>query len=201
MSFRYLLFFKPYGVLSDATDPEGRPALSDYVPVPGIYAAGRLDADSEGLMLLTDDGALAHRLTDPRYKLPKTYFVQVENVPDAAALTALRRGVPVKGELTAPAEVELLPAEPDLPPRPVPIRDHPTIPTAWLKIVLREGKKRQIRHMTAAVGHPTLRLVRAAIGPLTLHHLEPGQWRDLTAEELAGLQQSPWVETLRVSVH
>jgi 23S rRNA pseudouridine2457 synthase len=144
MSFRYLLFFKPYGVLSDATDPEGRPALSDYVPVPGIYAAGRLDADSEGLMLLTDDGALAHRLTDPRYKLPKTYFVQVENVPDAAALTALRRGVPVKGELTAPAEVELLPAEPDLPPRPVPIRDHPTIPTAWLKIVLREGKKRQI---------------------------------------------------------
>lgn len=190
MKRHYLLFFKPYGVLSDVTDPEGRPTLSGYVPVPGIYAAGRLDADSEGLMLLTDDGALAHRLTDPRYKLPKTYFVQVENVPDAVALNALRRGVPVKGELTAAAEVALLPAEPDLPARSTPIRDHPTIPTAWLKIVLREGKKRQIRHMTAAVGHPTLRLVRVAVGPLTLRGLEPGQWRELTAQELARLQRS-----------
>jgi 23S rRNA pseudouridine2457 synthase len=190
MKHHYLLFFKPYGVLSSFADPEGRPALSHHVPAPGLHAAGRLDADSEGLMFLTDDGALAHRLTDPRYKLPKTYFVQVENIPDAVALTALRRGVPVKGEMTAAAEVELWPAEPDLPPRPVPIRHHPAIPTAWLRIVLREGKKRQIRHMTAAAGHPTLRLVRVAIGPLTLRNLEPGQWRDLTAQELARLQQS-----------
>jgi 23S rRNA pseudouridine2457 synthase len=183
MSFRYLLFFKPYGVLSDVADPEGRPA-------PGVQAAGRLDADSEGLMFLTDDGRLAHALTDPRFKLPKTYFVQVENVPDGAALQRLRRGVLVKGELTAPAEVELLPIEPDLPPRAVPIRDQLAIPTAWLKIILREGRKRQIRHMTAAVGHPTLRIVRVAIGPLTARGLAPGEWRVVTPGELARLRQA-----------
>lgn len=188
MSFRYLLFFKPYGVLSDGADPEGRPTLAHYVPVPEVYAAGRLDADSEGLMLLTDDGDLAHRLTHPRHKLPKTYLVQVEGAPNAAALAALRSGVPVKGELLAAAEAELLPAEPDLPPRSVPIRHQPTVPTAWLRIVLLQGKKRQIRHMTAAAGHPTLRLVRIAIGPLTLAGLQPGGWRDLTDAELQALK-------------
>jgi len=183
-----VLFFKPYGVLCGFTDPEGRPTLADYVPVPDVYAAGRLDQDSEGLLLLTNDGELAHRLTHPRHKLPKTYLVQVENVLAAEALAALRKGVPVKGELLAAAEVELLPAEPDLPPRSVPIRYRPTIPTVWLRIVLHEGKKRQIRHMTAAAGHPTLRLVRVAIGPLTLDGLQPGEWRDLADAELQALK-------------
>jgi 23S rRNA pseudouridine2457 synthase len=186
---RYLLFLKPYAVLSDFNDPEGRPTLADYILAPGVEPAGRLDADSEGLLFLTDDGRLAHALADPRFKLPKTYFVQVENIPDAAALNKLRRGVPVKGETTAPAEVELLPTAPDLPPRSVPVRENPVVPTAWLKIVLREGKKRQIRHMTAAVGCPTLRLVRVAIGPLTIRGLEPGQWRDLRPDELAALRR------------
>jgi 23S rRNA pseudouridine2457 synthase len=186
---RYLIFFKPYDVLSDFSDPEGRPTLADYILAPGVEPAGRLDADSEGLLLLTDDGRLAHALTDPRFKLPKTYFVQVENVPDMAALKKLRRGVLVKGELTAPAEVELLPDAPALPPRSVPVRDNPAIPTAWLKVILREGKKRQIRHMTAAVGHPTLRIVRVAIGPVTLRGLDPGQARELTPDELSGLRR------------
>jgi 23S rRNA pseudouridine2457 synthase len=186
---RYLLFCKPYAVLSDFNDPEGRPTLAAFNLPPGVEPAGRLDADSEGLLFLTDDGRLAHALTDPRFKLPKTYFVQVENVPDAAALNKLRRGVLVKGELTAPAEVERLPAAPELPPRGVPVRANPTVPTAWLKIILREGKKRQIRHMTAAVGCPTLRLMRVAIGSLTLRGLAPGQWRDVTPDELAALRR------------
>jgi len=186
---RYLLLFKPYAVLSDFADPEGRPTLADYVIAPGLEPAGRLDADSEGLLLLTDDGRLAHAFTDPSFKLPKTYFVQVERTPDAPALQKLRKGVLVKGKMTATAEVELLPAAPELPPRAAPVREHPTIPTAWLKIVLREGKKRQIRHMTAAVGYPTLRIVRVAIGPLTLRGLVPGQWRELTPDELTGLRR------------
>ena len=186
---RYLIFFKPYDVLSDFADAAGRPTLADYILTPGVEPAGRLDADSEGLMLLTDDGRLAHALTDPHFKLPKTYFVQVENTPDIPALNKLRRGVLVKGEMTAPAEVELLRTAPELPPRSVPVRDNPAIATAWLKVILREGKKRQIRHMTAAVGYPTLRIVRVAIGALTLRGLEPGQWRDLTSDELAALRR------------
>jgi len=186
---RYLIFFKPYDVLSDFTDAAGRPTLADYALTPGVEPAGRLDADSEGLMLLTDDGRLGHALTDPDFKLPKTYFVQVENTPDTPALNKLRRGVLIKGELTAPAEVELLRTAPELPPRSVPVRDNPAVPTAWLKIILREGKKRQIRHMTAAVGYPTLRIVRVAIGPLTLRGLDPGQSRELTPDELAGLRR------------
>jgi 23S rRNA pseudouridine2457 synthase len=186
---RYLLFYKPYGVLCSFTDDEGRPTLGAYISMPDIYAAGRLDLDSEGLLLLTDDGALAHRLTHPDHMLPKTYLVQAEGVPDASALARLRAGVEVKGQITAPAEVELLAHEPQLPARTPPIRHRETIPTSWLRIVLREGRKRQVRHMTAAVGHPTLRLVRVAIGPLTLEGLEPGEWRDLTAEELAILRR------------
>ena len=186
---RYILFFKPYGVLSEFQDPEGRATLADYLLLPGVEPAGRLDADSEGLLFLTDDGRLAHALTDPRFKVPKTYFVQVENIPDAAALNKLRRGVLVKGEMTAPAEVELLPIPPELPSRSVPVRENAVIPTAWLKIVLREGKKRQIRQMTAALGHPTLRIVRVAIGPLTTRGLAPGQWRELTPDELTALRR------------
>ncbi len=186
-----LIFYKPYKVLSSFTDPEGVHAtLSNYIDVPNVYAAGRLDYDSEGLLLLTSDGRLAHQITHPRHKLPKTYLVQVENIPTEATLAQLRRGVVIQGEKTRPARVELLPAEPPLPPRPEPIRQRATIPTAWLKITLREGRKRQIRKMTAAVGHPTLRLIRIAIGPLTLGSLTPGQWRHLTASELDSLRRS-----------
>jgi len=184
---RYLLFYKPYGVMSHFTDRLGRFTLADYVPVPGVYAAGRLDFDSEGLLLLTDDGWLIHRLTDPRFGHPRTYLVQVERIPSEDALEVLRRGVVIKGRRTRPAEVELLTEEPDLPPRPVPIRYRKNVPTAWLRMVLYEGRKRQVRRMTAAVGHPTLRLIRVGIGPLTLAGLEPGQWRELTEEELHAL--------------
>lgn len=183
----YLLLNKPYGVLCAFTDDEGRPTLGEYVPVPGVYAAGRLDLDSEGLVLLTDDGWLSHRLTHPRYKHTKTYLVQVEGQPEAEALQALRRGVVVKGKRTAKAQVELLAEEPDLPPREVPIRYRKAVPTAWLRIVLTEGRKRQVRHMTAAVGLPTLRLVRVAIGPLEMGDLAPGEWRSLTPGELDAL--------------
>lgn len=185
-----LIFCKPYKVLSSFTDPEGHTTLSDYLEVPGVYAAGRLDYDSEGLLLLTSDGWLAHHITQPKYKLKKIYLVQVENIPTETALNQLRQGVLVQGERTRPAEVELLPVEPDIFPRSEPIRYRPTIPTAWLKIGLREGRKRQIRRMTAAVGHPTLRLIRIAIGPIALGSLTPGQWRDLTPAELEILKLS-----------
>ena len=181
--FRYILFHKPYGVLTQFTDEEGRPTLGDYIDAPGVYAAGRLDMNSEGLLLLTDDGEVLHRVTHPRWKLPKVYLAQIEGAPDEAALQQLREGVVIKGEKTAPAQVELLDYEPNVVPRAV-RRYHPT---PWLRIVLREGKKRQVRRMTAAVGYPTLRLVRVAIGALTLGRLEPGQWRNLTENERRNL--------------
>ena len=172
------------------TDPEGRATLADYIKItPEVYPAGRLDYDSEGLMLLTSDGKLAHRVAHPDHKLPKTYLVQVEHIPPETALSQLRRGVMVKGEMTRPALVELLPTEPPLFPRAVPIRVRQAIPTAWLKITITEGRKRQVRRMTAAVGYPTLRLVRVAIGPLKLEPLQPGQWRDITKTELILLQK------------
>lgn len=182
---RTVAFYKPYGVLPCFTDPEGRPTLAGFIPIPDVYPAGRLDRDSEGLLLLTSDGALAHRITDPRHKLPKVYLVQVERVPDETALASLRRGVLLQGRRTRPTEVELLPESPNLPPRPVPIRFRKSVPTAWLKVTLREGQNRQIRRMTAAVGHPTLRLVRVAVGPVTLGDLQPGQWRELKRAEVA----------------
>lgn len=187
---RTLIFCKPYKVLSSFTDAEGRPALGDYIDVPDVYAAGRLDYDSEGLLLLTSDGKLAHRITHPKHKLDKVYLVQVENIPTPAALEQLRQGVVIKGAKTRPAQAELLPAGPEIFPRSVPIRYRNNIPTAWLKITLREGRKRQVRKMTAAVGHPTLRLVRVAIGPVSLGDLQPGQWRDLSATELQKLRKS-----------
>jgi 23S rRNA pseudouridine2457 synthase len=193
---RYLLFYKPYGVLCAFTDPEyergrrdeRRETLADYVGVAGVYAAGRLDFDSEGLLLLTSDGWLIHRLGHPRFGHAKTYLAQVEGVPDAAALAALRSGVMIKGRRTAPAEAGQVPGEPELPPRAKPIRYRKAIPTAWLHLVLTEGRKRQVRRMTAAVGHPTLRLVRVGIGPLELGGLQPGEWRDLTAQDLDTLR-------------
>jgi pseudouridine synthase len=188
-AFRYLKFSKPYDVLTQFTDASGRTTLKDYVPVPGVYPAGRLDRDSEGLLLLTDDGRLAHRLTDPRFEHPKTYLAQVERVPGPEALEALRLGVELSDGPTRPAEVELLADPPALPDRPVPIRFRKNVPTAWLRLVLREGRNRQVRRMTAAVGHPTLRLVRVAIGPILLGDLQPGQWRDLEAVERGALRR------------
>lgn len=190
---RYVLFYKPYQVLSSFTDAEGRKTLAEYIPIPDIYAVGRLDYDSEGLMLLTDDGWLNHRLTHPRYEHPKTYLVQVERIPDEKALEALRQGVVIQGRRTRPAEVALL-TEGELPPIPersVPIRYRANVPTCWLRITLYEGMKRQIRHMTAAVGFPTLRLIRIAIGPLSLGDLAPGAWRFATEAELAALAR--WI--------
>ncbi len=189
MRFRYVILNKPYRVLCQFQDDQGRLTLKDYVPIPNIYAAGRLDYDSEGLVLLTNDGRLQHRLTDPRYGHPRTYWVQVEGEPTPVALEELRQGVLIQGRRTRPATVTVLPTPPDLPPREPPIRFRRHIPTTWLSLTLREGRNRQVRRMTAAVGLPTLRLVRVAIGHLQLQDLAPGCWRDLTRSELAQLQQ------------
>ncbi len=175
---RLLLFNKPYLVLSQFTDAEGRPTLADYVPVPGIYAAGRLDYDSEGLLLLTNAGWLQSQIAEPRHKLPKTYWAQVEGIPQPAALRQLRKGVILKDGPTLPARVEVI-DPPPVWPRVPPIRQRRLIPTTWLAITIVEGRKRQVRHMTAAVGHPTLRLIRQAIGPWQLGALQPGQWQEV----------------------
>lgn len=183
-AYQYLLFYKPYDVLSQFTDSEGdRLTLKHFIPVPDVYPVGRLDRDSEGLLLLTNHGQLQHRLSNPRYGHPRTYWVQVERIPDEAALRQLREGVMVQGQRTRPALVTQLPTEPALPPREPPIRVRQSVPTCWLELVLREGRNRQVRRMTAAVGYPTLRLVRAAIGDLTCQGLAPGEWRSLTAAE------------------
>ena len=181
INMRYILFNKPYGVLSQFTDEgTGHPTLKDYINIPDVYAAGRLDRDSEGLLLLTDDGMLIKRLTDPKHHIEKTYWVMVEGEPTMEKLSDLEHGIQLKGYRTLPCQVRLLPA-PDLPPRPKPVTPHG--PTAWIEIKLREGKKRQIRHMTAAVGLFTLRLVRVAIGTIQLGSLAVGKWRKLTQAE------------------
>jgi len=197
MSYRYLLFWKPYDVLcqfSPGDRPEQR-TLADYIDVPGVYPAGRLDRDSEGLLLLTDHGALQHRLCDPRFSHPRTYWVQVERVPDEDAIDRLRQGVRIQDYRTRPARVQRLEPAPELPERHPPIRFRKSVPDAWLEMTLTEGKNRQVRRMTAAVGHPTLRLVRSRIGltegsgtqHLGLEGLQPGQWRPLTAMERQAL--------------
>ncbi|MEO6543978.1 MAG: pseudouridine synthase [Nitrospiraceae bacterium] len=183
-TIRTIAFNKPYGVLPCFTDPDGRPTLAGYINLPGVYAAGRLDLDSEGLLLLTSDGILAHHIADPQHKLPKLYLVQVERIPNEEALEQLRKGVLLSGKKTRPAEVRLLADDPQLPDRPVPIRFRKNVPTAWVEITLREGLNRQVRRMTAAVGHPTLRLIRVAIGPVVLGDLQSGQWRDLMSREI-----------------
>jgi 23S rRNA pseudouridine2457 synthase len=187
-SFTTILFYKPYGVLSQFT-PEGRwDSLASFGPFPpDVYPIGRLDADSEGLLLLTNDNRLKHRLTDPRFGHPRTYWAQVERVPDDGALERLRTGVTVDGEQTRPADVRLLEGEPDIPPRSVPIRFRKSVPTAWIELTLREGRNRQVRKMTAAAGHPTLRLVRVSVGSLTLAGLQPGEHRVLRPGELSGI--------------
>jgi len=186
---RTIAFYKPFDVLNQFTDGSGRTTLAAFIDLPGVYPVGRLDRDSEGLLLLTNDGRLAHRLTDPRYEHPKTYLVQVEREPDPAALDDLRRGVVLNDGPTRPAGVEHLSDPPALPDRPVPIRFRKNVPTAWLRVVLREGRNRQVRRMTAAVGHPTLRLVRVAVGPVGLGGLAPGAWRDLTLKESDALSR------------
>jgi 23S rRNA pseudouridine2457 synthase len=184
---RYIIFNKPYGVLSQFTDEgTGHPTLKQYIDVPDVYAAGRLDRDSEGLLLLTDDGALIKRLTDPKHHVEKTYWIMVEGDPTPEKLAHMERGIPLKGYITLPAKPRRL-SDPELPPRTKPVTPHG--PTSWIEIKLREGKKRQVRHMTAAVGLPTLRLVRVAIGRIHLGTLEPGKWRDLTPDEINSLQK------------
>jgi 23S rRNA pseudouridine2457 synthase len=189
LTLRYILFYKPYGVLSQFTDDGGRQTLKDYIPVPDVYPVGRLDWDSEGLVLLTDDGRLQHRLSDPQYGHPRTYWVQVERIPDERAIEQLATGVEIQNYQTKPARAKLLELEPQLPPRDPPIRDRQNIPTAWLELTLTEGKNRQVRRMTAAVGFPTLRLVRVSIGLLSLEGLSLGSWRDLTSAEVKGLKK------------
>jgi len=180
---RLLRFYKPYGVLSQFT-AEGRwRGLKDFIDVPGVYVAGRLDADSEGLLLLTNDGQLQALISDPRHKMPKTYWVQVEGVPDDAALARLRAGVLLNDGPTLPAQARLLDTAPPLAPREPPIRVRQSVPDSWIELVIREGRNRQVRRMTAAVGHPTLRLVRAAVGPYALQGLAPGTWDDVPPPE------------------
>ena len=191
-----LLFHKPYGVLSQFTPEPGSAwgCLADYIQVPGVYAAGRLDADSEGLLLLTANGRLQQRLTDPRWGHWRRYWAQVEGLVSPDALKALREGVMVQGQRTLPARARDF-ADPNLPPRDPPIRQRASIPTSWVELELREGRNRQVRRMTAAVGLPTLRLLRVAIdlmdgGPrLNLDGLDPGQWRETTASEQARLER------------
>lgn len=175
---RLICFNKPYGVLSQFT-PEGRwQGLKDFIDIPDVYVAGRLDADSEGLLLLTNDGPLQARISHPRHKMQKTYWVQVEGIPDEAALALLRNGVQLKDGPTLPAHAQLIAQPTGLWQRNPPVRFRQAIPTQWIALTIAEGRNRQVRRMTAAVGHPTLRLIRAAIGPYALADLAPGTWRD-----------------------
>ena len=182
-----IIFNKPYGVLSQFTREHGHSSLADFDLPPGVYPAGRLDHDSEGLLLLTSDGSLQARISDPRHKMPKTYWAQVEKEINPEAVSKLRAGLVLKDGPTLPCGADLLP-DPGLPPRVPPIRFRKTVPTSWAEIILREGRNRQVRRMLAAVGFPVLRLLRRAIGPLTLEGLEPGKWRELTEKEVKALR-------------
>lgn len=203
VAYTYLLFYKPYDVLSQfgqpsptagqASDPDAPASpktLKDFIAIPEVYPVGRLDRDSEGLMLLTDDGKLQHQLTDPRYGHPRTYWVQVERIPDAGAIARLQQGVTIRNYSTRPAQAHRLPTPPNLPPRQPPIRYRKSVPTAWLELTLTEGRNRQVRRMTAAVGYPTLRLVRVAIASLRLGALQPGEWRHLSLAEVKQLKET-----------
>lgn len=184
---RLIALNKPYGVLCQFSAEGDRPTLKDFVPVPDVYAAGRLDTDSEGLLLLTDDGAVQHRIADPRHKLPKTYVVQVEGEIDDAALERLRGGVDLGDFVTQPCGARRIEPPDWLWTRDPPVRFRKSVPTSWVELVLREGKNRQVRRMTAKVGFPTLRLIRVAIGPFALDGLLPGEWRDVSPHALPAM--------------
>ena len=175
---RLILFNKPFQVMCQFTDEAGRSTLADFINVPDVYAAGRLDYDSEGLLLLTNAGWLQHQIADPKHKLPKTYLVQIERIPTAETLKQLAHGVNLSDGKTRPAKVELI-EEPNIWPRVPPIRERKTVPTAWLRLTITEGRNRQVRRMTAAVGHPTLRLIREKIGSWELGELQPGAWMEV----------------------
>ena len=179
-----IAFNKPFGVICKFSPEPGRPTLADFIKIPNVYPAGRLDTDSEGLLLLTDDGALQTRIADPSHKLPKTYWAQVEGEPTEAAMASLRSGVKLSDFFTKPAGARLIDEPKDLWVRDPPIRYRAKIPTAWIEVTLREGKNRQVRRMTAHVGFPTLRLVRAAIGQVSVDGLTPGTWREIDAASL-----------------
>ncbi|MBO1058026.1 MAG: rRNA large subunit pseudouridine synthase E [Dolichospermum sp. JUN01] len=192
MNNRYIIFHKPYGVLSQFTQESPKHiTLKEYIDVPDVYAVGRLDWDSEGLLLLTNDGQLQHRLAHPRFGHQRTYWAQVERIPDLDAINKLQSGVEIQDYRTRPAQVRLLLEEPSIVQRIPPIRFRKSIPTAWLEMTLTEGKNRQVRRMTAAVGFPTLRLIRISIGNIQLDDLSPGQWRELTSLEVTRLNHSP----------
>lgn len=182
-----ILFNKPYGVVCQFSEHEAHLTLKDYIPIPGVYAAGRLDTDSEGLLILTDDGALQHRIAHPKHKQPKIYWAQVEGVPDDDALQQLRKGVDLGDFVTRPAKACIIDEPPGIWPRNPPIRERKAIPTTWVELEISEGKNRQVRRMTAKVGYPTLRLIRAAIGSYTLQGLLPGEWRHLDQPATASM--------------
>jgi len=181
-----ILFNKPVNVLCQFSSPDGRACLKDYLDIPAIYPAGRLDYDSEGAIILTDDGRLQHQISDPAFSLAKTYWVQVEGSPDSAALNSLARGVRLNDGWTKPAQARQLTPTPTLWPRDPPIRARAAIPTAWLEITLTEGRNRQVRRMTAAVGLPTLRLVRVKVGAASVAAMQPGTWREIHTVDLVG---------------
>lgn len=176
---RLILFNKPFQVMCQFTDEAGRATLADFINIPDVYAAGRLDYDSEGLLLLTNAGWLQHRIADPRHKLPKTYLIQVERIPEAQAIKQLTKGVMLRDGMTQPAKVELIEEPVNLWPRMPPIRERKNVPAAWLRMTITQGRNRQVRRMTAAVGHPTLRLIREKIGPWELGGLQPGEWKEV----------------------
>lgn len=186
-----LLLNKPYGVICQFSPGGGKSTLKDFVPIPGVYPAGRLDTDSEGLLILTDDGRLQATLSHPRYKLPKTYWVQVEGIPDDDALLRLETGIDLGNFVTRPAKVRSIDPPAGLWPRNPPIRVRKLIPTCWLEVELTEGKNRQLRRMTAATGFPTLRLIRARIGPWSVAGLDPGSYRPASTEELSAFRAGP----------
>lgn len=185
-----VLFNKPYGVICQFSPSGAHPTLKDFVPLPGIYPAGRLDTDSEGLVVLTGDGELQHRITDPRHKLPKTYLVEVEGAPDDAALAPLRAGIRLRDYQARPAEAALVAAPDWLWPRVPPVRIRQSIPTAWLQLTIREGRNRQVRRMTAAAGFPTLRLIRYSVGPWNLAGIAPGAWKTAELSILSDINPS-----------